>query len=735
MEMRQNLEYLKLLIDSKFAIGVFVISSGILLTSLLAGYLPGSDLVIGQSVLLVLPIVLLEWLILHIIATAAIIGIQNETFSRNLLTRVSLSLAVAVSICILPNLFEQHSSFMIRHGIKLYLIVATLCCLFLLLPKRNKLKNHRLPSFANCFFLFIIFLIFISKIYLFYSCSLLIASLSPAYIMCSFVLEVIPLLIVIHCKPIQKKILMALKFAIFIYIVNLFINLIYFVETREFISTELLRNINMYSIAGFATAKYLLFFSVLLVLVILTSITTYSAIIKMNVTLNASIAIVIVFAGILLDFSIKKTWYEMSKMDPMQVMLRMGKQKALNRLVVPSYYSTFTSVYTYFSISYQARIPDSRDLLSESEIKWLNDNSISQLLSNKVDNVAPPKKIILITAESVPLSYFPFNNEKIPHDVTPFLNSIANEQGYFKHFYTAGMPTDHGLTALLCSYPYFSPQLGDNMKCLPEFFKSLGYETFLFSGSSLYYGGHNITYKQQFKFDHMFGEDEYAQKADWGWGVADKVVLNKVINETITSREKKQFIVVNLMDTHPPYYARESNLKYDDKLFRSLNTLDSNLDKFVRGIKSNNLWKDSLIILTSDHSPNHGDYLKWSGAKDYSPARLPLFFLGDSTITKKLNNIDREQIYSQLDIAPTLNSIIYNHNSFNYLGSSMFDVMDKNSRHYVPSIYSRKICFSSKTNFYPTDSSLDTIETASETVQSNAIRKTIYNNFYIKNAR
>ena len=226
----------------------------------------------------------------------------------------------------------------------------------------------------------------------------------------------------------------------------------------------------------------------------------------------------------------------------------------------------------------------------------------------------------------------------------------------------------------------------------------------------------------------MFGLEEYKSPKVWGWGATDHSVLRNALDTILRSPKKKELISINLMDTHPPYYSDERTDEIESKMLKSLNTLDSNIKSFVDSLKESEVWDDTLIILTSDHSPNHGDYLKWSSVDNYEPSRLPLYFLGGSAQTKLLNTLDRSSLYSQLDLTPTILTLFPVNKRF--LGSSMFKASRSKSRKHIPVIFSRKLCLQSLKALNCGESTISNILDTSVDLSERALSKLINNNFF-----
>lgn len=76
----------------------------------------------------------------------------------------------------------------------------------------------------------------------------------------------------------------------------------------------------------------------------------------------------------------------------------------------------------------------------------------------------------------------------------------------------------------------------------------------------------------------------------------------KLAENYIRSVKKPFFLFIHLYDAYPPFMPPEEFLKkYKDPYLSSLSYIDFELDKFLNEIKRENLYNNSIILITSDH--------------------------------------------------------------------------------------------------------------------------------------
>lgn len=462
-------------------------------------------------------------------------------------------------------------------------------------------------------------------------------------------------------------------FALFTASLILIFNHLYYLTSQEFISSTLIENMNWISIKGsIGDASNYMFAIVILLFIFLTAISVSFFINKMKVKLKS-----FNFALILLCMFISADTYRYSG----RYGTKLNQEGALKLLIPSSYLQSYNELKKeYFSPKKQKKIT-----FSKSQRELLQKNFIGKAHNTNL-KMPSPKRIVVILMESYPNIYLNEYNQNIPKEVSPYLNSLIEQGKLFTNYYTSGIPTDNGVSATLCSFPIFNiKNQYKGINCLPELLSKYQYKTSLYRGVSLLYRNHIKSYKKAFKFDQLFGPEQLNLKPDWSWGAEDEKVFEFAAKEFVTGEEQKKFILINTMDTHPPYHSKSS--KFGSKVLNSLALNDKNISTFISKLEKNKLWDDTLLILSSDHSPNHGDYLKITNKTNYRPTKIPLFFLGNSYLSKELNKLDKDLLISQLDILPTIEHAIMSDEDTSHLGSSMFLVNE--SRKFILTRFDR----------------------------------------------
>ena len=236
----------------------------------------------------------------------------------------------------------------------------------------------------------------------------------------------------------------------------------------------------------------------------------------------------------------------------------------------------------------------------------------------------PKLNLVYIYGESLERTYF--DDEAFPN-LTPELGALKNESLDFSH--TMQLPgTDYtiaGMVASQCGIPLFAPFEGNASASLSSFFpqniclgdilKNSGYENYFVQGANLRFAGKDVFLKSH-GFDYLYGAEELKTtvadpnyKNDWGY--YDDTVLDEAWKKFESlSREGKRFSLFTLtVDTHHPdgFISRSCNRKkYEiggkaNQSFSAVTCSQENIAQFINKIKASPYFKNTIIVVSSDH--------------------------------------------------------------------------------------------------------------------------------------
>lgn len=247
------------------------------------------------------------------------------------------------------------------------------------------------------------------------------------------------------------------------------------------------------------------------------------------------------------------------------------------------------------------------------------------------------------------------------HVQTPNIDSLVQKGALFFRAFANTPTTLPSHASILLGITSLHPGVHDNYNfivhedflTLAEHLKDFGYST----GAII--GAHPLD--SRFGLDQGFDtyDDNYeklsSQKFALGERRADDVTKKAI--DWLNGRESPWFLWMHFYDPHDPYEPPEPfHTEYKDRPYDGeVALVDSELGKLLDYMKANELSKNTLIVLTSDH----GESLEEHGEKTHG------YFAYNSTlwvplIIKMPNGSQKrvEQYVSHIDIFPTACDIL-----------------------------------------------------------------------------
>ncbi len=273
----------------------------------------------------------------------------------------------------------------------------------------------------------------------------------------------------------------------------------------------------------------------------------------------------------------------------------------------------------------------------------------------KVLNTSRPDILIIVLESFGSVLIGPLGGDPL---TTPCFNSYVDEGILFTNFYSSGNRTDKAMPAILNGYP--AQPVSSIMKepkktqSLPGIVKTLcesGYS------SSFWYGG-DINFANFNSFVINDGFQNIITKKNFDpvyynskWGVHDNVLLEALADSMKTVKEPFINVVLTLSSHEPFEVPMAPVFKGSDELTKYRNSIyyaDKSLGAFLEQARKSNWWKNTLVILVADHSRrNSSEVLAYSE----EIFKIPMLWLGGALAKE---GIKVEKYGSQVDIPVTL---------------------------------------------------------------------------------
>ncbi|MBK9321922.1 MAG: LTA synthase family protein [Bdellovibrionaceae bacterium] len=342
----------------------------------------------------------------------------------------------------------------------------------------------------------------------------------------------------------------------------------------------------------------------------------------------------------------------------------------LNNLVLNSTF-TFLKSYGAETLSNETYFSDREKMLS-----YLNGAGKGpSLLETRRPN--HPQNVVIIILESFGLEYMGAVHGD--QGYTPFLDSLAKKGLFFKNSYANARRSIEGVAAVLAGIPALMSEPFISSHFATNYFVGLGsllsnhnYQT------SFFHGGNNGTmyfdsFAKSAGFEKYYGANEYpnADDNDGTWGIYDEPFL-RFMGQKLS--ESPQPLVAGFfsLSSHNPYKIPDQYKgrfpKGPLEILESIGYADYSLQKFFEEAATQPWYKDTLFVITADHTSLS---FRPGYENELSRYKVPILFYHPTY--KWPQGIDANQVVQQIDILPSILDFLGRENKeTNYLGRSIF---------------------------------------------------------------
>ncbi|MFD2100606.1 LTA synthase family protein [Flagellimonas iocasae] len=306
--------------------------------------------------------------------------------------------------------------------------------------------------------------------------------------------------------------------------------------------------------------------------------------------------------------------------------------------------------------------------------------------------------IILICVESLSANYLGiFGNEK---QLTPNLDSIAKAETYFSSLYATGTRTVRGMEAITLSIPptpgrsIVKRKHNQNLFTIGEVFKDKGYSRTFFYGGDGYFDNMDkffsgngfdivdrgrgflpsrdiVTSRKNIEDDEVTFEN--------AWGICDEDIFRKVIKEAdeSASQGKPFFDFVMTTSNHKPYTYPGGKIDIPSGTSRSgaVKYTDYAIGEFLKQAKVKSWYNSTVIVIMADHCASSAG--KWE--LDVDNYHIPAIIVN----LEGGKGYEITQQCSQIDVMPTLFSLLGWNYKNNFFGRDVFSMKPEDQRAFV----------------------------------------------------
>jgi hypothetical protein len=290
-----------------------------------------------------------------------------------------------------------------------------------------------------------------------------------------------------------------------------------------------------------------------------------------------------------------------------------------------------------------------------------------------------PKHIVFIFMESQPDWLSNYKEGDFQNKILKNKEHIKKNSLSFNHHFQASNGTIDNIIKINLSIPSnnhyriaFDPEIYKPFSTtFPRIMESQGYMPLFFYGGSLN-EGRLYSLIPKLGYQKFFGESSIQNVTKIRYGVHDGDLF-ELVHQKLMKAKQPTFSFVMTLSNHAPYEVPEnfvgqvtssnapSKLKKRildednfDKRMRALAYADHALGEFFRKAKNSLYFKETLFVLTADHS--HSFALKWEPEEQYQLKIIPLYFYSPGLL--KTSNTVNDSLSSHIDILPTILSLI-----------------------------------------------------------------------------
>ena len=309
--------------------------------------------------------------------------------------------------------------------------------------------------------------------------------------------------------------------------------------------------------------------------------------------------------------------------------------------------------------------------------------SIHRTISNPAAAASVKPNVVFVLVESFSASFMKeFGNDK---NITPFLDSLAQESIFFTNLYATGTRTVRGMEAMtLCIPPTPGQSIvkrpdNENLFTISNVFKQKGYQSSFFYGGdgyfdnmNAYFGGNGFTIYDRGRGSVLSDKIKTTRNNisdsevtfENAWGICDGDIFSKMIKVADSHYKKNEpfFNFVMTTSNHRPYSYPDNTIDIPSKSGRdgAVKYTDYAIGKMLQAAKAKPWFSNTVFIIIADHCASSAG----KDEIDIANYHIPAFIVN---LPKQMNQkIDKQ--CSQIDLFPTFFSMLNWNYESNFFG-------------------------------------------------------------------
>ncbi len=291
----------------------------------------------------------------------------------------------------------------------------------------------------------------------------------------------------------------------------------------------------------------------------------------------------------------------------------------------------------------------------------------SHVLLRQITEEGKPirRNVVVILMESMSANLLSTFGQR--ESLTPTLDSLYNHSLAFTHCYSAGIHTNHGMTAALYSLPalmfrnLMKGTVTPHRSGIPTVLKRLGYHNMFFMTHEAQYDNMKAFFTTN-GYDEIFSQENYpASEVVNSFGVSDHFLFDYALNN-ISRRAadgRPFFATLLTVSNHPPYvippYFKPKTGEPETQI---VEYADWAIGDFLKKAQKEPWYRNTVFVVLADHGKLVGNP---STEVPESYNHIPMFIFGSGIPTMRYDSLAL-----QVDLMPTLLSLL--NMSYSYEG-------------------------------------------------------------------
>jgi phosphoglycerol transferase MdoB-like AlkP superfamily enzyme len=330
-----------------------------------------------------------------------------------------------------------------------------------------------------------------------------------------------------------------------------------------------------------------------------------------------------------------------------------------------------------------------KDKLKEPNATFINDSfNIKRDIKINDSLQAQNQNVIFILVESLSSSFL--KREGNQQNITPFLDSLANNSLFFDDLYATGTRTIRGMEAVtLCIPPTPGQSIvkrpeNSNMFTIASVFKSKNYTTNFFYGGdgyfdnmNSYFGGNGFDIYDRGRGSILnddikskrYNIDDNEVTFENAWGICDENLFDKMLNtaDKFHKENKPFFNFVMTTSNHRPYTYPEGKIDIPSGTGRdgAVKYTDYALRQLFKKAQTKPWFKNTVFVIIADHCASSAG----KNEIDIANYHIPAFVVNLPNVA---NQVVTKQC-SQIDLFPTVFSLLNWSYTSNFFGKDVLN--------------------------------------------------------------